>query len=60
MPSDLPPFSLRIPPELMAKLKVIASYNKRSVNKEIEFLIEQYVWQWEQEHGEINISQEDN
>ena len=43
------PFSLRISESLMEKIKVIAKQNKRSTNKEIEFALEQYVAQYEQE-----------
>lgn len=58
MPSNLPTFTLRIPEKLLAKLRVIASMNKRSVNKEIEFLIERYVEEFEAKHGEIKIDEE--
>lgn len=50
-----PPFSLRISEALLEKIKNIASMNKRSANKEIEFIIEQYVKHYEAEHGEILI-----
>lgn len=41
------PFSLRISESLMEKIKKIAEQNKRSANKEIEFILEQYVSQYE-------------
>lgn len=37
------PFSLRISEELMDKIKLIAKENLRSINKEIEFALTQYV-----------------
>ena len=49
------PFSLRISEELLSKVKYIAAANKRSANKEIEFLPEQYVKTYEAEHGEIPV-----
>lgn len=49
------PFSLRVSEELLAKVKVIAVRNKRSANKEIEFALEQYVQDFEQRHGKIDI-----
>uniref|UniRef100_A0A7C5V684 Arc family DNA-binding protein n=1 Tax=Caldicellulosiruptor owensensis TaxID=55205 RepID=A0A7C5V684_9FIRM len=58
MPSNLPTFTLRIPEKLLAKLRVVANINKRSVNKEIEFLIERYIEEFEAEHGEIKIEEE--
>lgn len=48
-----PPFSLRISEELHEKLKYIARENKRSENKEIEFVLEQYVKKYEKENGKI-------
>ena len=42
-----PPFSLRIPEDLLEKVKFIANENKRSANKEFEFIIQSYVDDWE-------------
>lgn len=47
------PFSLRISETLLDKIKVIAKENKRSANKEMEFILEQYVAQLEKECGTI-------
>ena len=49
------PFSLRVSEELLDKVKYIAGKNKRSANKEIEFLLEQYVEAYEKEHGKIEL-----
>ena len=49
------PFSLRISEELMGKIKYIASNNKRSANKEIEFILEQAVKNYEKENGKIEL-----
>ena len=35
---------------LLGKVKMIAVKNKRSTNKEIEYVLEQYVKAYEQEH----------
>lgn len=51
-----PPFSLRISETLLDKIKFIAEENKRSANKEIEYILEQYVKKYEQENGTINRS----
>jgi hypothetical protein len=37
------PFSLRVDEELLEKIKDIAKSNKRSTNKEIEFILEKYI-----------------
>lgn len=57
MPSNLPPFSLRIPEELLHKVRIIAAQNKRSINKEIEFVIERYVTDYEKIHGCIKVNE---
>lgn len=49
-------FTLRLSEENFEKIKYIASVNKRSIAMQIEYLIEQYIKQWEKEHGEIDIS----
>lgn len=51
------PFSLRVSEELLDKIKYIAAQNKRSANKEIEFLLEQYVREYERQHGQIKIEE---
>ena len=51
------PFSLRVSEELLGKIKYIAAQNKRSANKEIEFVLEQYVREYEQEKGTITIAE---
>lgn len=55
MASNLPHFGLRIPEELMEKLKVIADENGRSANKEIEQLIIKHIKEYETDFGEIII-----
>ena len=50
-------FSLRVSEELLAKIKHIASVNKRSANKEMEFVLEQYVHAYEAAHGEIPVGE---
>ena len=51
------PFSLRVSEELLDKIKCIAAQNKRSANKEIEFVLEQYVRQYEQAHGTLDTKE---
>ena len=47
------PFSLRVSEELLDKIKYIAEENKRSTNKEIEYILEMYVKTYEKENGKI-------
>ena len=53
-----PPFSLRVSEEIIGKMKIIAVHNKRSANKEMEFALEEYIKNYESEHGEIVIAEE--
>jgi len=50
------PYSLRLDEILMAKVKVIAGEQRRSVNMEIERMVELGVAQYEEEHGTIHVS----
>ncbi len=50
------PFSLRISEELLEKIKFIAAINKRSANKEIEFILENAVKDYEKNNGEISLN----
>ncbi|MGN0543575.1 MAG: Arc family DNA-binding protein [Acutalibacteraceae bacterium] len=52
-----PPFSLRVSENIIEKIKYLASLNKRSANKEIEFILEQHIRAYEAEHGTIPTSQ---
>ena len=51
------PFSLRISEDLLDKIQYLASLNKRSANREIEFILEQHIRNYEAEHGTIPTSQ---
>ena len=57
MPNYFTPFSLRISEELLGKVKRIAEINKRSANKEIEYVLEQYVRDYESEFGELTLEE---
>ena len=55
MASSLPIFSLRIQEELLSKVRAIADKNKRSANKEIEFVLTSYVEEYEKQNGPISL-----
>lgn len=46
---------MRVEEEAWEKLRIIASINKRSINKEIEYLIDQRIGEYEEKYGEIEI-----
>lgn len=54
-----PHYALRIPEDLMDKLKYVAEYNGRSANREIEQLIRVHIARFEQKHGQIELTPED-
>lgn len=53
MTSGSIPFSLRIPKELLERLKQLARHNKRSANREAEQILEEYLDHWEETHGPL-------
>ena len=48
-------FTFRVEDSLWSKFHKIASENKRSVNNQLEYLVEQFVSAYEQENGEFQI-----
>lgn len=59
MPYKHPHFAIRIPKDLLQKLKYIAQHNSRSANKEIEQLVKQHVQNFEKIHGKIDIDSDE-
>lgn len=57
-PYKNPHFALRIPRELLDKIKYIAEANARSANREIELLIRHRVTEYEKEYGTIQVPSE--
>lgn len=55
MPSKLPVLKAHTTFLNVAKMKYIAAYNKRSVAKEIIFISEKHILDFESKHGEIQI-----
>lgn len=56
MATDKRQFTMRMQPENFDKLRVIAALNKRSMAMQIEFLLEQYIADYEAAHGQINLT----
>ena len=48
-----PPFSVRIPEDLLRKIKLLAELNKRSANKQVEYILEKFVEDYEAAHGPL-------
>lgn len=47
--------TLRTEQEYIDKLKIIADYEGRSDNKQLEYILKQYIENYETKHGNINI-----
>lgn len=47
--------NIRIDEEIWLKFKEVAKAHKRSVNKEIEYLIETQINEYEHKNGTINV-----
>ena len=55
MPSKLPVIKANTTDDNIIKMKYIAKYNKRSLAKELEYIVEKHIEEFESEHGEIKI-----
>ncbi|MBR3570957.1 MAG: Arc family DNA-binding protein [Oscillibacter sp.] len=53
MKDNLPRYTLRIPQILLDKLAVVAEYEGRTKNREIERLIRRRIAEFEEAHGKI-------
>lgn len=49
-------FTLRVKEDTLKRLHYISDKNMRSVNNQIEILIEQFISDYEQQNGEILLS----
>lgn len=58
MPSQLPKFTFRVESDVLEKLRYIADINFRTVNKELEMLVKQYIARYEDENGAIPLSKD--
>lgn len=56
MPSYKKSYALRVDESAFEKLKIISSANHRSINSQIEMLIEQCINEYEETNGEILIN----
>lgn len=60
MPSQLPKFTFRVETSTLEKLRYIAESNFRTVNKELEMLVNQHIAKYEAEHGAIPLSADED
>jgi len=53
MTTDTAKFTLRVDRELLQKFHIIADYNGRSTNRELEILMKKHIAEFEKEHGDV-------
>ena len=58
MATDKRQFTMRMQPTVFDKIRVISAINKRSMAMQIEFLLEQFIADYETSHGQIPLSDE--
>ena len=49
---------IRFEPELFYKINYVAKQNMRSLSNQMEYLAQEYVKQYEKEHGEIELGED--
>ena len=55
MATNKRPTMLRLPDEMFLKIHAIAALEHRSMNKEIEFILDSYIRSYESDHGEVPL-----
>ena len=51
-------FTLRLEESMLSKLGYISTQNKRSINNQIEVLLEEFIADFEKDNGDIPLEQE--
>ena len=57
---DLTHLSIRLPVEIHDKLQYVAQYEGRSMSKQILYLVNQCIRNFERKHGPIELPEEDH
>ena len=55
MATDKRPTMLRLPEDLYEKLRLLAFLERRSVNRQIEHVLEEYIADFENKHGPLEV-----
>ncbi len=58
MPSNKPRLATYTKQEIIDKFQYISNYEKRSASKELEYVVEEYIKNFEVEHGQL-VMEED-
>ncbi len=60
MPSSKPRIVARVENKIFNKFQFIANQEKRTLSKQGEYVIEQFIEHYEKEHGEIILEEEND
>ena len=60
MKKDKIPLMLRLDENIHSKIKYAADKNKRSLNNQIEVILEKFLYDFEQTYGVIPVEQDDD
>lgn len=52
------PYSLRLEPQAMNKIRALARQERRSINQQLCMAVDWYLKEYEKEHGEIPVEEE--
>ena len=52
-------YPLRLEPDIMKKIRVLAAKDKRSINMQLCVAVESYIESYEKEHGAIPLPEEE-
>lgn len=52
-------YPLRLDPEIMKKIRVLAAKDRRSINMQLCIAVEKYLENYEKEHGEISLPEKE-
>ncbi len=58
MKKEVIKFSLRVDSKTYKKIQYISEKNKRSINGQLDFIIESYIEKFEEVNGKIKITEE--
>ncbi|GMA52018.1 hypothetical protein GCM10025857_68150 [Alicyclobacillus contaminans] len=59
MTTDKKVFTLRLQEENFLKIRTIAERERRSIAMQIEYILEQFILDYERQNGEIHVEKED-
>ncbi len=60
MPSNKPRLATYTTDSIIKKFQYISDYEKRSASKELEYIVEEYIRNFESNHGQLIVGEDGN